>query len=285
MYPGNLDILSLRALVAIVDGGSFAHAARVIGRTAPAVSLQIGRLEEQTGCRLFRKEGRRMVPTPEGERLVEAARAIVQANDRILDTLRDGALSGIVRIAAVQEFADSFLPEILASFNATHPEVRISARVGATAHLLEEIRRGALDLVIGLSDPEDGFGTVLATEPMIWLSRPGFAPERDAPVPLVVLDDPCRFRDAALARLERAGREWRIVFGSPSLSGVRAAVSAGLGIAPGTRLLTGKGIVPCRDQTLPPLPSIAFTLFEKPSLDRAAARLSEIIRNAVLTAA
>ena len=48
-------------------------------------------------------------------------------------------------------------------------------------------------------------------------------------VPLVVFEPPCGFRDAAIEALNRAGRAWEIVFTSPSLSGLRAAVEAGLG--------------------------------------------------------
>ena len=63
---------------------------------------------------------------------------------------------------------------------------------------------------------------------MRWLGNDDLA--RQKIVPLAVLEQPCRFRDAALAALEQAGRPYRIVLETPSLAALRAAVDSGLGI-------------------------------------------------------
>jgi DNA-binding transcriptional LysR family regulator len=63
----SLDIRMLRSLTSVADTGSITETARQLGRTQPAISLQIQRLEEITGKALFRHEGRRMQLTQDGD--------------------------------------------------------------------------------------------------------------------------------------------------------------------------------------------------------------------------
>jgi DNA-binding transcriptional LysR family regulator len=65
---------------------------------------------------------------------------------------------------------------------------------------------------------------------MTWIGPRDFARKRDEPLPLVMLDQLCLFRRQGLAALDAAGISWRLVFTSQSLSGLWAAVAAGLGV-------------------------------------------------------
>ena len=70
------DLISLRALVAVAEEGSFSRAARRIGRTQSAVSLQIAKLEDRVQARLLDRNSRSVTPTPDGEiMIVYASRA------------------------------------------------------------------------------------------------------------------------------------------------------------------------------------------------------------------
>ena len=85
----------------------------------------------------------------------------------------------------------------------------------------------------------------------------------DEPLPLVLSVGPCIFRNSVLAALDAIGRPWRIVLSTPSLSGIRAAVRAGLGVGvrterwlePDIRVLDGE---------LPPLPDVELVMISAP---------------------
>jgi DNA-binding transcriptional LysR family regulator len=95
---------------------------------------------------------------------------------------------------------------------------------------------------------------VLATLPLAWIgaasSKAAWTPVE--PIPLVVYEAPCFFRQRALAALDGAGVPWRIAFTSPSLHGLWAAVEAGLGVT----LRTAVGL-PATLRVLDGLPAVA----------------------------
>jgi DNA-binding transcriptional LysR family regulator len=277
MYT-NLDMNCLRTFVMIVDSGSFADAAERVGRTASAVSLQIARLEEQVGVKLFRKQGRRMVPSPDGEHLLVTAREVLALNDQAVDALAHAALSGEVRIGAIQDFADGALPQVLSRFRQSHPGVRIAARVDRSKSLADAVDKGALDLAVGVSGWSSRRHVPIRTDKMEWFGEKTLRLSRDRPVPLAVFEQPCSFREAAITALNEAGREWDIVFTSPSLSGLRAAVKAGLGVTVRTSLSFAASLKPLpKSSGLPDLPTVDFALYTAAELSAPARRLSELI--------
>ena len=81
-------------------------------------------------------------------------------------------------------------------------------------------------------------------------------------MPLVAFEPPCRFRAAGVAALDAAGVPWRLAFTSPSLSGLWAAVAAGLGVSMRTPAgLPGNvRVIGAEEPRLPALPGIALSL-------------------------
>ena len=77
-------------------------------------------------------------------------------------------------------------------------------------------------------------GEILGRQKVMWIAARDFKLDPRQPVPLVLLEAPCIFRNLALEALERHGIPWRIAYSTSSLSGLRAAVKAGLGITPRT---------------------------------------------------
>src|SRR5579864_6910369 len=121
----DIDIDLLRAFLAVVDGGSFTVAARALNRTQSAVSMQIKRLEEIAGGKLFDRTSRRVALTRRGEGLDGYARRMVGLNDEALRTLHQDALGGVVRLGVIEDYAVHGLPPILAGFMAAHPNVAV----------------------------------------------------------------------------------------------------------------------------------------------------------------
>lgn len=278
MAHTNLDMDCLRTFVTIVNAGSFAEAAQRVRRTASAVSLQMNRLEDQAGAKLFQKVGRRMMPTPEGERLLATARQMLELNDKVIETLTHQHLTGEISIGAIQDVADSVLPSVLARFVQAHPRVRLTARVDRSKALADAVNTGALDLAIGVHGWSCRSQQKIRTDQMIWLGSAEFELAESDVVPLVVFEPPCDFRDAAISSLNKAGREWEIVFTSPSLSGLRAAIEAGLGITARTLNSFQRNLSPLpKSSCLPKLPPVDLALYTRPGLKAPALRLCEIV--------
>jgi DNA-binding transcriptional LysR family regulator len=139
----------------------------------------------------------------------------------------------------------------------------LDVKVGRSRELADDVLNGTLDLALaagGLSS----LSKALGQEPMTWVAAEGFELDPNAPVPLVVFDAPCPFRDSALATLNACARSWDIRYTSPSLSGVRAAVAAGLGITVRTGRLLKRGLVEAPPHfALPTLPHVKFAIYAR----------------------
>lgn len=231
----NLDIAAIRAFVAAVDLQGFAKAARKLHRSPGAISLQLKSLEERVGCELFQKSGRQQVLTPAGEVLLGYSRRLLQVNDEALLAMGRIGLGGEVAFGMPQDFAQAWLPQALARFSRAHPAVSIGIKVGRSTELRQALHAGELDLALAFGGSEGSDETAMAQLSVHWLASPDMSWSVDDPLPLLLLDQPCTFRQRAIEALDRAHIPWRIVMSSASVSAVWAAVEAGLGMTARTR--------------------------------------------------
>ncbi|WP_296714856.1 LysR substrate-binding domain-containing protein [Rhodoblastus sp.] len=277
----NLDMDVLRTFVAGVDLGSFAKAAERVGRSPSAISMQLRKLEEQVGQPLVRKDGRSLALTEAGESLLSYARRLLDLNDEALMAARSSAVSGSVRLGLPPDFAETWLPGVLARFARVHPDVHVEARVDRNATLLAGLATGALDIALLWGGSEqDRRGEKLADLQMSWIGpASGFVRDPAAALPLVAFDLPCVFRQAGVAALDAVGVSWRVAFSSPGLSGLWAAVSAGLGVTPRTAQGLPVGVKPldAKAAGLPELPQIGLFLRMADSQPSPAASLLKVI--------
>ena len=226
----NLDIDLLRAFVTVVETGSFTRTAALLGRTQPAVSLQIRRLEDQLRSPLFDRAGKGIGLTTEGAGLLPQARRLLRLNDEIISTLGDGDLEGEVRFGAPEDVATMHLPGILGAFARGHPRIKLSVTCDYTANLLDQMSRGMLDLALVKREPiGPELGVRVWSEPLVWVALDSSITEI-TPLPLIIAPAPDVYRKRALAALQEAGISFRASFTSPSLAGQMAALRAGLGV-------------------------------------------------------
>jgi DNA-binding transcriptional LysR family regulator len=274
----NLPTDLLRSFAAIVDSGSMLRATERVFVTQSALSLQMKRLEETLQSPLFRRDGRRLALTPAGDALLGFTRDILALNDRAVAALTGDALAGPARVGLVQDFAETLLTGVLSRFAKLNGETQLQVRVGGSAELLELLGSDRLDVVLCMGPSDDP--AALKTAPMQWLGDPALA---ELPVlPLAVLEPPCRFRDAALAALDAAGRPYRIVLETPSLSALRAAVESDIGVTCRATTVLGRVIPSPETHGLPALPRVAYAAHGRADPHPTLARLSEMIRSAVL---
>lgn len=226
----NLDLDLLRAFVTVVETGSFTRAALLLGRTQPAVSLQIRRLEDQLRSPLLDRAGKGVALTTEGAALLSRARHLLRVNDEIVATLGDGDLEGEVRFGAPEDVATMHLPNILGAFARSHPRIKLSVTCDYTANLLDQMSRGMLDLALIKREPVGPeLGVRVWSEPLVWVAVDASIVEL-SPLPLIIAPAPDIYRKRALGALEAAGLPFRASFTSPSLADQMAALRAGLGV-------------------------------------------------------
>jgi DNA-binding transcriptional LysR family regulator len=274
----NLPTELLRSFVAIVDSGTMLRATERVFLTQSALSLQMKRLEETLQAPLFHREGRRLVLTPVGENFLVHAREILASNDRAVAALTGDALVGAARVGLVQDFAETLLSGVLSRFNILNPDSQLQVRVGGSHELIELLKADRLDVVLCMGAADDP--RAVSVSPTVWF---GDEAHLEAEVlPLAILEEPCRFREAALNALEAAGRPYRVVLETPSLSVLRAAVESGLALSCRTPSFAPGLLLPA-DARLPALPPVAFVSHTRASPHPAIGKLADLLRMAVLT--
>ncbi|WP_431513520.1 LysR substrate-binding domain-containing protein [Variovorax sp. DAIF25] len=277
----NLDIGLLRTFVAVAEKENFAIAAEKVFRTQAAVSQQMQKLETVLGCALFERVGRNKRLTTEGSRFLEYARRIVGLNDEAYRAMAQRAFDEPVKVGACADSVDSLIPGYLEMCAEAFPGLRVDIQVGRSRWLTSSLRRGEVDLVVMLDPvPNPEFDqVVLRTSPVTWIAGARYHHQAGAPVPLILIEGSCPFRNMAIKALSEAGIPWRTAFQTSTLAGIRAALRAGMGITPRTvEMLAPDLKVLDPHAGLPALPTIGYRLYARPGkLSESALDVSRLI--------
>lgn len=257
----NLDLDLLRTFVAVADLNTFAAAAAAVCRTQSAVSQQMQRLEQLVGKELFARHGRNKLLTEQGIQLLGYARKILRFNDEACTSLIFNNIEGVLTIGASDDTADTILPYLLNRVTSVYPKLAIDVRVKRSSSMFDMLNNGEVDLAITTVDSQEHPHIVLRISPTLWYCAADYHFQAGEPIPLVVLDEPSSFRTMAIQHLDAAGIAWRIAYVTSTLSAVRAACRAGLGItvrpiemmSPDLRVLGAA-------EGLPPLPETQYVL-------------------------
>ena len=272
------DPVLLRSFVAVVEEGGFSRAARRLGLGQPTVSHHVRKLEDAAGRRLLERDTHSVRATTDGDAMLGFARGILEADARARRFFDRSIVRERLRFGASEDFVLSGLPSLLRDFVRGNPLVDVELTVGLSETLYDALDHGALDLIFCKRRDGDGRGRSVLTDDIVWVGS-GPAPSPDEPVPLVLYPPPSVTREIAIHALDRAGRSWRIASTSGSLSGLCAAVFAGLGIMPHSRRLMPPGLTevpPSRG--LPELGQLEFvTVGSSRTLRGAAAALAEVL--------
>lgn len=241
-----IDIDQLRTFIAIAETGSFTKAAEIVHKTQSAVSMQMKRLEERLDKPVFARDGRASKLTDDGERLLEYARRIVKLNLEALALFAGPELTGSVRLGVPDDYADRYLPEIMARFSRAYPGVELTVICEPSVDLLERIDSNELDLAIITTAAGQRPSETFRRERLLWVTSNRHATHREEPLPLALGRQSCAWRRLALECLEKENRPHRLLYTSSNAGAVAAAVLAGLaisvlpesGLRPGMRVLT-----------------------------------------------
>lgn len=228
----NLPTDLLRTFVTINQLGGFTPTGERLGRSQPAISLQIKRLEELLGIQLFHRSGGLQL-TEEGQWLLSYAQKMLDLNDAIVSRLSMPKVSGTVRLGIPNDFEVSFLATTLGRFSQAYPNVTLDVSCDISTTLLQDYHKGEYDLVMAVEEshqPQPQL-TDYIMDPLVWVRSQALMLAPEAPLPLILYPKGCLYRKSIIAALTKANLPWRIVYSSASLLGIQAAIKAGLGIS------------------------------------------------------
>ncbi|MFA7554641.1 MAG: LysR family transcriptional regulator [Spongiibacteraceae bacterium] len=262
----NLPIDMLRSLVMISEEGGFTAAAERLGRSQPAISQQVKKLELLLDRPLLDRDISKLAFTPAGESLLGYARQILSINDEAVGFFDKPPVSGRIRFGIPSEFAITLLPKIVSRFAKAYPDVTLEVTCDLSRNLLSEEQRNDYDLILALHDKVPSQhgrsmkGYIKADE-LVWVSSGGSRAHLQDVLPLVAAPTGCIYRQRALQKLAEAKRSCRIVYTIPDLTGIHAAIDEGLGITVLARstVPTSLTIIEASNQ-LPVLGSVAISL-------------------------
>jgi DNA-binding transcriptional LysR family regulator len=273
-----LEPMLLRSFLAVARNGSFSKSARVLRLGQPAVSQHVRRLEQHLGRRLFVRDTHSVRLTPDGEAMVAFAEGILAANDRAERYFAGAQVRGRLRFGTSEDFVFSRLPEVLRDFTRLHPLVDLELTVGLSGWLNARLDEGEVDLVLAKRPEGDERGRLVWHDRLVWVGAPSTEIDPRQPVPLILYPPPSIARARVLQALERAGQPWRVACTSGSLTGLRAAALAGLGVLAVARGLIPHGLDELPAAKLPSLGEVEFVLrFAGRTLRPPARQLSDAV--------
>jgi DNA-binding transcriptional LysR family regulator len=227
--------------------------------------MQMKRLEERIGRPVFARDGRASKLTEDGDRLLDYARRIVKLNVEALAAFNETDLAGRVRLGVPDDYADRYLPEIMARFSRAYPGVELTVMCEPSDQLIGHIEANELDLAIVTNCAGSRPAETFRVERLLWVTSSRHSIHGEERLPLALGRASCSWRRSAIDILETIGRPYRVLYNSANSGAVAAAVLAGLavsvmpesGLRPGMRVLTPA-------DGFPELPSCRIGLVRSP---------------------
>jgi DNA-binding transcriptional LysR family regulator len=255
-----IDLDSLEIFRAVAQEGGVIRAAHKLNRVQSNVTTRVKQLERRLGRPLFRKQGRGLVLSAEGELLLSYAQRLFRLADEAENELRSGQPMGVLRLGSLESTAGSRLAPVLSRYHRQHPGVVIELVTGTTAALLQRVAQFEIEAAF-VSEPftAEGMSTLkVFDEELVLITAKGTPPVRRASdlagMSVVAFAAGCSYR----RRLE----DW---LGSSALLPARtlelasyqamiACVAAGTGFAivPRSLLMALKAASEVQQHVLPP---------------------------------
>lgn len=177
-----VTMAQMRALLALADAGSYARASDVTGLAMPTLHRAIGDLAIVLRRPLAERRGKGIMFTEAGRKTIRSfrlARAELETALAELESLK-GKDVGRISVGAMPLSRARVLPAAIAAFHIKFPDVRIAIAEGAFGELIDPLRDGALDMVVGaLRDPAPGADII---QQPLFDDRPAIFARRDHPL-------------------------------------------------------------------------------------------------------
>ena len=142
-----MEFKQLEAFVAVVDYGSFSEAARKLYLTQPTISAHVRSLEEELHTRLILRTTKKTTITTRGYQLYDSAVRMLEIRNNLLENFT-GVQKHMIDLAASTIPSSYLLPEILAAFGKTHPDIYFHSIQADSAESINRVLDGTADLAL-----------------------------------------------------------------------------------------------------------------------------------------
>lgn len=237
-----MDINQLEVLVTVAREKSFSRAAEVLGRTQPAVSQAIQRLEAEIGERLFDRSSKDGTLTVAGETLLEYAKQMLNVRENArhsIAELRD-LTHGKVSVSA-NEHTVFFLLPVIEHFRHEHPRIKVEVRRGVASRIPNQITAREVELgVISFTPHDDSITAVpVITDQLVLVVSPSHPlAERQniaindlGEIAFIAHNAPSPYRRHVIDTFEKHRVRLDIAVEMPSLEAVKLMAERGVGAA------------------------------------------------------
>jgi LysR family hydrogen peroxide-inducible transcriptional activator len=152
-----MTITQLEYIIAVDTYRHFSEAAAQCFITQPTLSMQIQKLEEDLGVKIFDRSKQPVIPTEIGEEIIRQARVVIHEVKMMQQLIKDrqGLLQGELRVGIIPTLAPYLLPLFLQGFLHKYPDIKIKVKELTTDHIIEMLKSGRIDaglLVTPLQD-------------------------------------------------------------------------------------------------------------------------------------
>ncbi|WP_438869875.1 LysR family transcriptional regulator [Pseudomonas sp. L1(2025)] len=148
-----MDVRFLRSLVAVVESGSIAAAARHENRTAAAISQRIKALERTLGCTLLVRTAHAISPSDQCLLLLPKILAVIEQARELQEDLSQDGLSGEIKVGAISTALTGVLPQVIERLALSAPKLRLKITPGDSKSLYEKLLTQELDAVLLVRPP------------------------------------------------------------------------------------------------------------------------------------
>ena len=143
-----MELREINAFLQVAQFKSFSKAARHLGYSQAAITIQIKQLEQELDVHLFDRIGKQISLTRDGELFFKHANTIMQELAQARETLsRDRKLHGTLRIGTIESICTVLLPQVMKQYHTLYPEVNVRITLDSPEILLNSLTNGTLDLV------------------------------------------------------------------------------------------------------------------------------------------
>ena len=233
-----MTIRHLKTFCAVCEEGGITRAAEKLCVAQPSVSQTIGELERYYGVSLFDRVGRRLVLTPEGERLRVKAQEAIASFSEFEEAARDTNARHVIRIGSSVTAGQMVLPRLIAAIEATLDRAECRAIADSAAAVEQLVEEGSLDLAL----VEGSVSRALAAEAVFsdrlmavcsagMKIKNTLSPSELVALPLLLRRRGSASRDLLDERLSALGLKAQPKLSSSSNSVLLAAAREGLGVA------------------------------------------------------
>ncbi len=252
-----VDINQLEVLVTVARERSFSRAAEVLGRTQPAISQAVSRLERSVGEILFDRTSKDGTLTYAGEVLLEHATAILGMRAAAVNSIREirGLSSGRVTFSANEHTVFSLIP-LIERFRNKHPEIKIEVQRGVASRIPKQITAREVELGVVSFQPNDPtlVSVPLRRDELALVVPPShpLAGRRSVAIrelgteSFVAHNAPSPYRQKVIEAFDENATMLNIAIELPSLEAIKRMVAAGAGIALLPRLTVESEVELCR---------------------------------------